>query len=195
MPAAPSPPERDAPPRSAPVLGIGGAPAAHQRPPPRARAPDLDGARDYDAIFQIVRASVRRVLGRERAGLGLALSDLPASLGAYWQVTGNIIVLNESLVRAMDRRAGSPRERNAFVYVVLLHEYLHALGFLSEESVRPVTARVARETFGPEHPASRMAAGDLWRMYPFLADVPSGTGRWMRMVSGFDSASVASYIR
>ena len=155
----------------------------------------LERPADYDAVYRVVRAAVRQVLGTERPGLGLALSDLPPQLGAYWQVTGNLIVLNEGLVQAMRAHAASPLELNSFVFVILAHEYLHALGYLDEEAVRRVTARVAREAFGPDHPVSRMAAGDLWQMYPFLAYAPPGDGRRFTIVRGFDLASSQSYIR
>lgn len=155
----------------------------------------LDRHADYDRIFSVVRAAVHHVLGRERPGLGLGLSDLPASLGAYWQVTGNLIVMNEGLVKMMEANATSIREYNSFVYVILAHEYLHALGYLDEGAVRQVTAHVTREAFGPEHPATRMAEGDLWRMYPFLRYAPGGDGRRLRVVANFDRATTAQYIR
>ncbi|HYA56982.1 MAG TPA: hypothetical protein VEH57_00725 [Thermoplasmata archaeon] len=155
----------------------------------------LESPASYDAIFQVVREAVRRVLGIERPGLGLGLSDLPPGLGAYWQVTGNLIVMNEGLVEVMRDRAGSPAEFNSFVYVILAHEYLHALGYLDERSVRQVTARVTRTAFGPNHIATRMAEGDLWRLYPFLAYAPGGHGRHLRVVPRFDLATTDQYIR
>ena len=155
----------------------------------------LERAADYDTIFGVVRAAVRHVLGIERPGLGLALSDLPPQLGAYWQVTGNLIVLNEGLVGSMRAHSDSVLEQNAFVFVLLAHEYLHALGYLDERAVRRVTGQVARGALGADHPATRMAEGDLWQQYPFLASAPTGRGRHFQVVRGFDSASTYSYIR
>jgi hypothetical protein len=155
----------------------------------------LEQPADYDGVFRIVRSVVQRTLGIERPGLGLALSNLPPQLGAYWPVTGNLIVLNEGLVAAMRASARSPLEVNSFVYVILAHEYLHSLGYLDESAVRRVTARVTRSAFGPDHLATRMAEGDLWQMYPFLAHAPRGDGRRLRIVPGFDLASTQSYIR
>lgn len=155
----------------------------------------LERPADYAAVYGLVRAAVRRVLGTERPGLGLALSRLPPQLGAYWQVTGNLIVLNEGLVEAMRANASSPLEVNSFVFVVLAHEYLHSLGYLDETAVRKVTAQVTREAFGPEHLVSRMAAGNLWQMYPFLAYAPAGNGQQLKIVRGFDLASSQTYIR
>jgi hypothetical protein len=155
----------------------------------------LEAPADYDQVFQVVRAAVRRVLGVERPGLGLTLSDLPPQLGAYWQVTGNMIVLNEGLVEAMREHASSPLELNSFVYVILAHEYLHSLGYLDEGAVRRVTAHVTRTAFGPEHPATRMAEGDLWRMFPFLAYARGGRGEHLRVVTRFDLDTTQRYIR
>jgi hypothetical protein len=155
----------------------------------------LEGPADYDHVFRVVRDAVRRVLGIERPGLGLGLSDLPPFVGAYWQVTGNLIVMNEGLVAAMRANAESPLEFNSFVYVILAHEYLHALGYLDETAVRKVTAHVTRTAFGPDHPATRMAEGDLWRQYPFLAYAPGGRGHRLRVVPRFDLASTQTYIR
>jgi hypothetical protein len=155
----------------------------------------LEGNADYDAVFRVVRGAVHRVLGIERPGLGLGLSNLPPNVGAYWQVTGNLIVLNEGLVQAMRSHASSPLELNSFLYVILAHEYLHSLGYIDERAVRQVTAYVTRNAFGPDHVATHMAEGDLWRLYPFLAYAPTGDGRRLKVVSRFDLASTQNYIR
>jgi hypothetical protein len=155
----------------------------------------LERPADFDAVFRVVRAAVRSVLGVERPGLGLGLSDLPPQLGAYWQVTGNLIVMNEGLVDAMRAHAKNPLELNSFLYVILAHEYLHSLGYLDERAVREVTARVTRTAFGPDHPATRMAEGDLWRMFPFLTEARGGRGSRLRVVPRFDLQSTDTYIR
>jgi len=182
--------------RETSIRGAARAPPVVQGPstPPRLGA-RLEGPADFATVYQVVRRAVREILGVERPGLGLALSDLPPQLGAYWQVTGNLIVLNEGLVEVMREHAGSPVELNSFVFVVLAHEYLHALGYLDEDAVRRVTARVARGALGPDHPATRMAEGNLWQMFPFLAHAPWGNGRRFRVVRGFDLASSETYIR
>ncbi len=171
------------------------APTPSATPSAFALARTLDAPADYDAVFRVVRNAVRQVLGIERPGLGLGLSNLPPQLGAYWQVTGNLIVMNEGLVNAMRANAESPTELNSFVYVILAHEYLHSLGYLDESSVRAVTARVTRTAFGPDHPATKMAEGDLWRLYPFLAYASGGNGRRLKVVTKFDLDTTDRYIR
>ena len=155
----------------------------------------LDAPANFDQIYRVVRGAVRYALGIERPGLGLGLSNLPPSLGAYWQVTGNLIVVNEGLVETMRAHARSPLELNSFVYVILAHEYLHALGYLDERAVRHVTATVTRAAFGAEHPTTRMAEGDLWQMFPFLAGAPGGNGQRLKVVTRFDLATTDQYIR
>jgi hypothetical protein len=154
----------------------------------------LDQARNYDDVFAVVRESVRRVLGKERVGLGLGLSELPAQIGAYWQVTGNIIILNERLIRVLD--ATEPQaQRTAFLYVVILHEYLHSLGFLDERTDRQVVARVSTQALGEEHAAAKLARGDLWEIFPQLRSAGTGDGQRVKIVRGFDSESTNRYIR
>ncbi len=161
----------------------------------RALNEGLVSAKTFDEVFHVVRQAVREVLGRERPGLGLALSDLPPGVGAYWPVTGNLIVLNEGLLKVMRRMATSPLEFNAFIYVLLAHEYLHALGYLDETAVREVTARVTRVAFGKDHLATTLAEGDLWQRYPFLRFAPGGRGERLILVRGFDRDTTSSYIR
>jgi len=110
-------------------------------------------------------------------------------------VTGNLIVMNEGLVETMRAHARSPLELNSFVYVILAHEYLHALGYLDERAVREVTAFVTRSALGPDHVATKMAEGNLWQMFPFLAYSPGGDGRRLKVVTRFDLATTERYIR
>ncbi len=189
LPLAPGAPRVGSP-------AVGPEPSAFSHEPrPFTLAVTLDRPADFDAVFRVVRGAVHYVLGQERPGLGLALSNLPPAVGAYWQVAGNVIVMNEGLVRAMREHATSTREFNSFVYVILAHEYLHSIGYIDERSVRQVTARVTRTAFGPDHSATHMAEGDLWQMYPFLSYAAGGDGSRIRIVPRFDLASTQTYIR
>lgn len=153
----------------------------------------LDRKMDYDKIFNVVKSTVRFVTRKERSGLGLALSDLPATLGAFWQVGGNYIVMNQVLIDAMSRLTGSAREFNSFVYMILTHEYLHSLGFIDEMEARKMTAEVALKSFGINHPAFTMSNGDLWTLYPQLRTLVGGNGQNLKIIGNFDRSST-SYI-
>ncbi len=182
----------DAPRRSITVHGAGPTPPAQAADAPFSTS--LDSEMDYDGIFSVVRKAVRYAINRERSGLGLILSDLPPALGAFWEVGGNYIVLNESLVDAMRAMSSSTREFNSYVFVVLAHEYLHSIGYIDEGEVRKVTFSVISKAMGASHPATAMAGGDLWQLYPFLRFASHTGGRGARVVGKFDTESTRSYI-
>ncbi len=148
---------------------------------------------DYNAIFTLVKKNVKRVTGLERSGLGLALSDLPSSLGAFWEVSGNYLVINELLVRGLQAHGVSNLELSSYVFSILLHEYLHSLGFIDEQEDRMVVEYVSNQSFGENHLVTKLARSNPWAIYPFLLSVPGGNGSTMRFVRNFDRDST-SYI-
>ena len=148
---------------------------------------------DYNSIFSLVRKTVKSVLGKERVGIGLALANLPGQLGAFWEVGGNYIVMNRNLLDALKHANRPIEEVNSFVFVILMHEYLHSLGILDEYKARATTARICATIFEEGHPAYELGTKDPWQVYPFLAYAPSGNGENLKIVENFDSDSV-SYI-
>jgi hypothetical protein len=51
---------------------------------------------------------------------------------------------------------------NAFIYTLLVHEYLHALGYLSEDDVRQLVLKISRASFGGKHVAVELAHHGPW---------------------------------
>ncbi len=147
----------------------------------------------YDRIFRLVKKTVKSVLNKERTGIGLALSNLPNRIGAYWQLGGNYIVMNETIINYMKSIAKSPEEFNSFLFAILTHEYLHSVGYINELDARRVTAQVAKTAFGKDHAATKLSSTDLWSMYPTLLLLPDGDGSRMRIISNFDT-DATSYI-
>ena len=147
----------------------------------------------YDSIFMTVKKVVKSVTGQERAGLGLALSNLPSGLGAFWQVGGNYIVMNELMIDAMEKIAKDNFEFNSFVFTILIHEYLHSIGYYDESDARKMSHYVTKKYFGEQHPATVMSSDDLWRIFPQLRYIPGGDGSSMRIISKFDT-DATSYI-
>ncbi len=129
-------------------------------PAEHALANRLEEAPDITVVFDLVKEAVERHLGRSRAGIMVGLADLgvgPSSfLGGYFQVGTNAIVLNGTVLRNVRLRA--PDVENAYLFHILLHEYLHTLGYLREDQVRPLALEVSRELLGPQHPATLLAA-------------------------------------
>jgi len=131
----------------------------------------LDHAKDFSDVYDVVKDTVKRAIGGYRVGLMLILDDLPLQVGAYHAVGSNTIVMNRLFFQIVQTTASSKRVVNAFVYTILLHEYLHALGFLPESDVRPLVYRISLKSFGEDHIATRLADVGPWTL---LKDVPVG---------------------
>jgi hypothetical protein len=131
----------------------------------------LDNAKNYAQVWQIVKDSVEFAEGKKREGMMLFLDDLPLQLGAYYPVGTNNIVLNRTLVEIVEQYVSSKPTVNALTYNLLLHEYLHALGEMSEAGVRREVVEVAKKCFGESHIATVVAQKSPWVL---LKDIPLG---------------------
>lgn len=160
---------------------------------------NLDRCMDFACVFELVKRVVREHLGLSRAGLMLGLTDLPRQVGGFHGVGGNLIVMNRRLLDIVVRSAQNRRQINAYVFYILLHEYLHALGFLSEGHVRQLSVQLCEKALGADHPATHMAKYgvgavlrgtenlDIWRPeeelgvprdFEIISDFDRETSRW-----------------
>ncbi len=129
----------------------------------------LDNAKSYGEVWKIVQETAEFVLGKRRNSLMLFLDDLPLQLGAYYPVGTNNIVLNRALVDVVEASVTDKPAINALIYNLLLHEYLHALGDLSEVGVRQNVVEVAKKSFGEHHIVTVLARKSPWVL---LKDIP-----------------------
>jgi hypothetical protein len=147
----------------------------------------LETAETYAEVWQTVKDTVEFALQKRRGSMMLFLDDLPLQLGAYHPLGTNNIVLNRALVEIVESSISAKRVLNALVYNLLLHEYLHALGELSETKVRRKVAEVARKCFGEEHIAAVIARKTPWVL---LQNIPlraiSAPKRVMQIVRDFE---------
>ncbi|MER3601845.1 MAG: hypothetical protein C4339_03900 [Nitrososphaerota archaeon] len=153
-------------------------------------ARQLDETESFDRLFALVKEAVFRVTGLRRAGLSLGLADLPPGIAAYHPFASNAIVLNRALLKAVNKVAKSKREVNAFLFVVLMHEYLHSLGILEEKQVRPLVQSICAKFLGEDHPASEMAKRSLYEIYPGLLRHLEYTGPDVELVKDFDRSTL-----
>jgi hypothetical protein len=148
---------------------------------------ELDAAKNYAEVWQIVKNTVETSLGKHRVGMMLFLDDLPLQLGAYHPVGTNNIVLNRTLIEIVEASEKSKIVVNSLVYNLLLHEYLHALGELSEAEVQRTVVLVAKKCFGENHTATDIAHKSPWVL---LKDIPvaatNAPKRVMRIVTDFE---------
>lgn len=123
-------------------------------------AATIDEARDYASLFRLVKRLVELHLRKSRAGIMLGLASLGVSpggfLGGYFVLGSNAIVLNRDVLNYI--KINSPEYHNAYAFHVLLHEYLHTLGYLREDEVRPLARKISEDALGLDHPATIIAA-------------------------------------
>jgi hypothetical protein len=154
---------------------------------------ELEECKGFGDVFKLVKRSVKEVLGRGRAGLSLYLSDLPKNVGAYHPLGSNGIVINRRLLDIVSK-VGSKVELNAFLYSILLHEYLHSLGYVDERTVRRLTYEVCRRVFGESHLVTKMAFKGPMTLFPSILYAPdTGTPGATILVKDFDDSN-QSYI-
>jgi hypothetical protein len=120
---------------------------------------DLDKAKSYGDIFALVKKAVERSLSQHRMGLMLYLGNLPMKVGAFHPLGTNDIVLNR---RLLDVSSKTKPQWKAYVFSILLHEYLHTLGYVDERRVRSLTYRICLENFGRGHPVVDAAVTGPW---------------------------------
>jgi hypothetical protein len=120
----------------------------------------------------------------------LFLDDLPLQIGAYYPIGTNNIVLNRRLVEIAEVAVKDKKLINALVYNLLLHEYLHALGELSEVGVRQKVVTVAEKCFGDEHMVTVLAKKSPWILFKDVPlQVTAAPKRVMQIVRDFEKTT------
>jgi hypothetical protein len=147
----------------------------------------LNTAKTYAEVWQTVKDTVEFSLNKRRGSMMLFLDDLPLQLGAYHPLGTNNIVLNRALVEIVETSISRKPVVNALLYNLLLHEYLHALGEISETKVRQTVVEVAQACFGEKHLATEIARKTPWSL---LQNVPlqaiNAPKRIMQIVKNFE---------
>ena len=154
----------------------------------------LDDCKNYADIFEVVKRAVRKSLGKERAGLMLYLGNLPLNVAAYHQLASNGIVINKRLLNLMARSAESVNEVNSYIFMLLLHEYLHSLGYVDEREVDKLVYDISRDALGDDHPATQMALRPALPRRMFPSDMqPTNGDLDLELIKDFERSN-QSYI-
>jgi hypothetical protein len=150
----------------------------------------LTSAKNFDEVFTLVKTATEQALGIHRAWLSLVLGDIPNTVGAYHEMGSNAIVMNRNLLKVVQRLSRSKAHVNSYVFMTLLHEYLHALGYADDRQVRELGREIADLFFGPKHPAAEMATSPLDRFFPGLPNFHGFRDKGLyESVPGFDRSS------
>ena len=78
----------------------------------------------------------------------------------------NEIYLNKSALQVM-KEESDPEKYKAYLYFVLLHEYIHAVGYYHEGQTRRLTKEIILDLFGPEHVLGKLATFGLNYYFPY----------------------------
>jgi hypothetical protein len=157
----------------------------------------LDEAKSLPDIFELVKSLVLKSLGKSRGGLMLGMANLgnhpQGFFGGFFTTGSNVIVLNKiPLQRIKETR---PELYKPYVFHVLLHEYIHSLGYLDEADVRSKVFTISKAALGEDHLATQIASSSSGFIkhlaYPDVSWKPEDEG--LELVEGFDRSSV-SYI-
>jgi len=161
---------------------------------------DFEVEQSLIETFELVKKAVRKSEGRSRAGLMLGLQELGSSLngfiGAYYPVSSNIIVVNNTPLRRIIET--KPQLLKPYGFHVLLHEYIHALGYLDEETTKHKTYEISKENFGEDHTITQLSR-DITQFFPSLVYpihgwIPSSESPKIKLVKGFDWSNTNNYI-
>ncbi|MHB2037482.1 MAG: hypothetical protein ACYCPW_12185 [Nitrososphaerales archaeon] len=153
----------------------------------------VDRAQNFDEIFELVKRVVEEELGVHRAGLSLVLANMSSEVGAYHPMGANVIVVNKALISGLQRVTKNPQQVNAFIFMVLLHEYLHSLGYVDENEVRKLAQTICGNSLGKDHPSVKLANANWLAMYPQLESLSQPNSNELEVIRKFDSSST-SYI-
>jgi hypothetical protein len=150
--------------------------------------------------FEQVKEAVRKYEGRSRGGLMLGLQELGSSIdgfiGAYYQVASNIIVVNTTPIRRILET--NPELLKPYGFHVLLHEYIHALGYIQEDITEEKTYSITKKYFGKNHIATSISENIKKFLpnliYPIEGFISEQELSTIKLVKGFDWSNTNQYI-
>ncbi len=149
-------------------------------------------------IFENVKKDVKKIMGRQRAGLSLGLVEMGmirgGFIGGMHFHPGTEIVMNTSPLKII--LESQPYEIIwAYTYHILLHEYIHSLGVIDEQQCRTITLNISEEIFKDKnHPVLILARNGIGVFIPdleivFVPPERRPDGMFIEYVSGFDRES------
>jgi hypothetical protein len=159
----------------------------------------FDSSSTFPDLFEIVKRLVEEKIGSHRAGLMLGLTDMGLGpdgfVGAFFVTGSNAIVINRQSLNIVKIR--TPELHKAYMFYLLLHEYLHASGIFDEAETRKTAFLLCRDVFGEEHNVTKIAQN----FSAVFKDIIRPTFDYMPpedftidLIPGFDRSSV-TYIQ
>jgi hypothetical protein len=154
-------------------------------------------------IFEKIKRDVEKETRRHRAGLTLGLSEMGmfhgGFIGGMFFSGGTMILMNITPLKMIIQQ--QPDEIVwAYTYHILLHEYIHSLGFFNETQCQAITLEISKKVFqDPTHPAVVLATKGIGAFFPDLhliyapPDFDPRYGLKGEVLKEFDRGSHQSY--
>ena len=134
---------------------------------------DLIGNNDFSGLFNLVREIISDQMHKKRSHILLGLIELGFNRGGFiggLHLGGtNEIFLNKSALKVMEQES-KPEYYKAYLFILLLHEYIHSVGVMNELRTRKFTRVIAQDVFGPEHPVTKLAVEGIQKYFPYNFD-------------------------
>ncbi len=150
----------------------------------------LSQSQNFNEIFEIVKTVVQFTLKKHRAGLTLILKELPNEIGAYHVIGSNYIVMNVTILDAVFILVSKKENYNAFIFYILLHEYIHSLGYYDEKEVKNLVYYVTERNLGKAHFATDIASRGIMSIFPELIYFENLMRREPKVIKEFDTSSM-----
>lgn len=156
----------------------------------------LYSCKNFGDIFELVKDIVYKKFKKSRAGLSLYLVNAPTYILAYHIMGSNLIAINRIILDALYQITEDKRKINSYIFVVLLHEYLHSLGIYDERLVSKIEFEICREFFGEDHITTQMINRGILEIFPELKYFPIKIKikEGYELVKDFDRSSTSKYI-
>lgn len=110
-------------------------------------------------LFEIAKKITKEYLDADQPGLLVGITDLGSFgngfIGAFYSLNSNMIIINRS---PLDRiKQTKPILYNQYLFHVILHEYIHSLGFYDETQTRKLVLEISLHFFGEKDVLTQLA--------------------------------------
>ena len=128
---------------------------------------------DFSGLFNLVRDIISDKMEKKRSHILLGLIELGFNRGGFiggLHLGGtNEIFLNKSALKVMQQES-KPEYYKAYVFILLLHEYIHSVGVINELRTRKLTRSIVQEIFDEGHPVTKLAVEGIQKFFPYNFD-------------------------
>ena len=132
---------------------------------------ELQECNTLGQILKLVKKLVEEKLNLRRAGVEIALAQLPPNREALTDPASNYIILNQNTLHALQQLAENETEFKSYVFRRLLEEYLKTLGINQQEAAQ-LTRQLIKQTFQQNHPIQKYTTTSITELYPEITLTP-----------------------